>query len=197
MRDYKMWIDGEWVDAQSGKTYGVINPATGEEIATVPLGGRPEVDRAVDAAARAFPEWSGRSQQERSAVMGRIVALLQERAEEFAMLDCLDHGTPISAARQLVAAAVGNLEFNAHGAKTLMSEVIPIRPDALHFFLREPVGVCALIIPWNVPLMMVGAKLGAALSLGNTCVVKPPSIDSLTTLALAEILEQAVYHGER
>jgi acyl-CoA reductase-like NAD-dependent aldehyde dehydrogenase len=191
MQDYRMWIDGEWVGAQSGKTYGVINPATGEEMARVPLGGQPEVDRAVNAAARAFPEWSGKPQQERSAVVSRIAALLRERAEEFAKLDCLDHGTPISTARHMVGGAVGNLEFNAEGAKTLMSEVIPIRPDALHFFLREPVGVCALIIPWNVPLTMVGSKLGSAPSLGNTCVVKPPSIDSLTTLAFAEILEQA------
>ena len=191
MQDYKMWIDGEWVGAQSGKTYGVINPATGEEIARVPLGGQPEVDRAVEAAARAFPEWSGKSQQERSAVVGRIAAMLRERTEEFAMLDSLDHGTPISTARHMVAGAIGNLEFNAQGAKTLMSEVIPIRPDALHFFFREPVGVCALIIPWNVPLTMVGSKLGSALSLGNTCVIKPPSIDSLTTLKFAEILDQA------
>jgi acyl-CoA reductase-like NAD-dependent aldehyde dehydrogenase len=190
MQDYKMWIDGEWVDAESGKTYGVINPATGKEIARVPLGGKPEVDRAVAAAARAFPEWSAKPQQERSAIVSRIAALLRERADEFAMLDCLDHGTPISTARHMVAGAIGNLEFNAQGAKTLMSDVIPIRPDALHFFLREPVGVCALIIPWNVPLTMVGSKLGSALATGNTCVVKPPSIDSLTTLALCEILEQ-------
>jgi acyl-CoA reductase-like NAD-dependent aldehyde dehydrogenase len=91
----------------------------------------------------------------------------------------------------MVAGAAGNIEFNAQTARTLMADVIPIRPDALHFFHREPVGVCALIIPWNVPLTMIGAKLGAALSVGNTCVVKPPSIDSLTALKFAEILDSA------
>ena len=96
-----------------------------------------------------------------------LATLLRERTEEFAVLDSLDHGTPISTARHMIGGAVGNLEFNAQGAKTLMSEVIPIRPEALHFFYREPVGVCALIIPWNVPLTMVGSKLGAALSLAT------------------------------
>jgi acyl-CoA reductase-like NAD-dependent aldehyde dehydrogenase len=189
MKTYKMWIGGKYIDAESGKTFGVINPATGEEIARVPLGGQAEVNKAVQAATRAFPEWSGKSQQERSAIVNHIGTLLRERTEEFAMLDCLDHGTPIMAARQMVAGAAGNIEFNAQAARTLMADVIPIRPNALHFFYREPVGVCALIIPWNVPLTMIGAKLGAALSVGNTCVVKPPSIDSLTSLKFAEILD--------
>jgi acyl-CoA reductase-like NAD-dependent aldehyde dehydrogenase len=190
MDTYKMWIGGAYCDAESGKTYGVTNPATGEEIARAPLGDRSDVDKAVDAATRAFPEWSGKSQQERSATVHRIAALLKERVEEFARLDALDHGTPVSTAYHMVGGAVANLDFNSQGARTIMSDVIPIRPDALHFFHREPVGVCALIIPWNVPLTMVGSKLGAALSLGNTCVVKPPSIDSLTTLKFAEILDQ-------
>jgi acyl-CoA reductase-like NAD-dependent aldehyde dehydrogenase len=184
-----MWIGGKYVEAESGKTFGVINPATGEEIAGVPLGGQAEVDKAVQAATRAFPEWSGKSQPERSSIVNRIGTLIREHTEELAMLDCLDHGTPITAARQMVAGAAGNIEFNAQAARTLMADVIPIRPDALHFFYREPVGVCALIIPWNVPLTLIGAKLGAALSVGNTCVVKPPSIDSLTSLKFAEIID--------
>ncbi len=190
MDTYKMWIGGAYCDAESGKTFGVTNPATGEEIARVPLGDRRDVDKAVDAATKAFPEWSGKSQQERSATVYRIAALLRERVEEFARLDSLDHGTPMTMAPHMIGGAAANFDFNSQGARTLMSDVIPFRPEALYFFHREPVGVCALIIPWNVPLAMVGSKLGAALSLGNTCVVKPPSIDSLTTLKLAEILDQ-------
>jgi acyl-CoA reductase-like NAD-dependent aldehyde dehydrogenase len=190
METYKMWIGGKYVEAETGKTFSVINPATGEEIARVPLGGQAEVDKAVQAAAKAFPEWSGKSQPERSAIVNRIGALIREHAEEFAMLDCLDHGTPITMARHMTAGAAANFEFNAQAARTLMADVIPIRPDALHFFHREPVGVCALIIPWNVPLPLIGSKLGAALSVGNTCVVKPPSIDSLTALKLAKILDK-------
>ncbi len=191
MESYRMWIGGKWVEAESGKTFGVINPATGVEIARIPFGGQPEVDKAVEAATRAFPEWSVKPQQERSAIVTRMAARLRERTEEFAMLDCLDHGTPISTARGMVFGAAGNMEFNAQAARTLMSDVIPVRPNALHFFHREPVGVAALIIPWNVPLVMVGSKLGAALSLGNTCIIKPPSIDSLAILKFAEILEEA------
>ena len=191
MDTYRMWIGGKYVEAESGMTYGVINPATGEEIARVPLGGQAEVDKAVEAATKAFPEWSGKSQPERSAVLNRIGPLLREHAEELAMLDCIDHGTPISMARAMVEGTIGNFEFNAQAARTLMADVMPIRSNALHFFHREPVGVCALIIPWNVPLVMIGCKLGAALSVGNTCIVKPPSIDSLQALKLAEILGDA------
>jgi len=190
MDAYKMWIAGKYVEAESRETYGVVNPATGGEIARVPLGDRRDVDRAIEAATKAFPEWSGKSQQERSAMVFRMATLLRERIEEFALLDTLDHGTPITTAKQMVGGAAANLDFNSQGARTIMSEVIPVRPNALHFFHREPVGVCGLIIPWNVPLIMVGSKLGAALSLGNTCVVKPPSIDSLTTLRFAEILDE-------
>jgi acyl-CoA reductase-like NAD-dependent aldehyde dehydrogenase len=192
MDTYKMWIGGKYVEAETGKTFGVINPATGEEIARVPLGGQADVEKAVAAATRAFPEWSGKSQPERSAIVNRIGALIREHTEELAMLDCLDHGTPITMARHMITAgAAGNFEFNAQAARSLMADVIPIRPDALHFFHREPVGVCALIIPWNVPLPLIGSKLGSALSVGNTCVVKPPSIDSLAALKLAEILDKA------
>ena len=139
MGTYRMWIGGKYVEAESGMTYGVINPATGEEIDRVPLGGQAEVDKAVEAATKAFPEWSGKSQPERSAMLSRIGPLLREHAEELAMLDCIDHGTPISMARGMVEGTIGNFEFNAQAARTLMADVMPIRSNALHFFHREPV----------------------------------------------------------
>lgn len=190
MQSYKMWIGGRWVDAVSGKTISVVNPATEEKIAVIPSGGREDVDLAVAAARKAFPVWSKKPQAERTAVVCKLAQLLRERAEEFAQIDCLDHGTPITAARRMVMGTAGNLEFNAHAARALMGEVIPINSQMIHFQKREPVGVAALIIPWNVPLVMVGSKLGAALSVGNTCVVKPPSIDSMAALKLGELLEQ-------
>ena len=191
MKNYKMWIDGKWVSAVSGATYRVVNPATEEEIAQIPKGDERDVDLAVKAARKAFPLWSKTSQAERSAILVKIATMLREHVEEFAQIDALDHGTPINAARRMVYGAANNLEFNGQASRSLMGDVIPINSDNFHYFRREPVGVCALIIPWNVPLVMVGSKLGAALSVGNTCVVKPPSIDSMAALKFAEILEKA------
>jgi acyl-CoA reductase-like NAD-dependent aldehyde dehydrogenase len=190
MDNYKMWINGKWTDADSGKTFVVVNPATEEEIARVPLAGKSDVDKAVEAARKAFPAWSGKPQTERTAIVNKIAAELRNHAEEFAQLDRMDHGTPIGTARHMIMGAVANFEFNAQASRSLMGETIPIRSNTFHYFQREPVGVCALIIPWNVPLVMVASKLGSALSVGNTCIVKPPSVDSLTSLKLAEILEK-------
>ena len=191
MERYKMWINGEWVPAVSGETYAVVNPATEEVIAQVPKGDQRDVDLAVEAARKAFPIWSKKSQAERTEIIVKMAAALKEHVEEFAKIDTLDHGTPITMARHMVFGAANNLEFNAQASRSLMGDVIPIRPDAFHYFKREPVGVAALIIPWNVPLVMVGSKLGAALSVGNTCIIKPPSIDSLAALKFGEILEKA------
>lgn len=190
MQRFQMWIGGQRMDADSGKTLPVINPATEEEVAQIPCGGRTEVDRAVDAARQALPIWSEKSQTERSAIVNRIGLLLREHGEEFAQLDTMDHGTPITMARHMVEGAAANFEYNAQASRALLGEVLPIRPTTLHYMQREPVGVCALIIPWNVPLVMIASKMGAALATGNTCVVKPPSIDSLTALKLIDLLEE-------
>lgn len=190
MQGFQMWIGGRRRDAESGQTLPVVNPATGEEIAQIPCGGPAEVDAAVEAARNALPVWSEKSQAERSAIVNRIGVLLKENAEEFARLDALDHGTPINMARHLIDSAALGFEYNSQAGRALMGEVLPIRRTALHYMQREPVGVCALIIPWNVPLAMIAAKMGAALAVGNTCVVKPPSIDSLVALKLVDILEK-------
>jgi acyl-CoA reductase-like NAD-dependent aldehyde dehydrogenase len=190
MESYQMWIGGKRVDAESGRTYTAVNPATGEEIARLPLGDKADVDKAVIAARRALPAWSGKSPAERSVTVNRIGTLLRERIDEFALLDTLDHGTPISMSRHMIMGAALNFEYNAQASRALMGQVLPIRSTNLHYMQREPVGVCALIIPWNVPLAMVASKLGAALSVGNTCIVKPPSVDSVTTLKLIEVLEK-------
>lgn len=189
--NFKMLIDGKYVDAQSGKTYGVINPATGKEIGSFPLGGLAEVDMAVAAARKAFPEWSGKTQAERSAIVNRIGELIRKHLDELIELDMLDHGTPHLPASHLTVMGAGQFEFSAQAARGLYSDVIPIRHDALHFFLREPIGVAALIVPWNVPFVMTCVKLSAAMVVGNTCVVKPPSVDTVPVLKLGEILAEA------
>jgi acyl-CoA reductase-like NAD-dependent aldehyde dehydrogenase len=190
MQSYKMWIDGKWVDAVSQKTYPVFNPATGEEIAQVPMGDKQDVDKAVQAARKAFPVWSKKSQTERSAIMMRIAKALRDHAQELGELDILEHGTPVRDAVPAAIFSAERIEYMASVARGFMGGVLPIKSSVLFYLQREPIGVCALIIPWNVPLRMIAAKLGTALALGNTCVLKPPSIDSLVALRFGKILEE-------
>ena len=189
MKQYKMWIGGKWVDAESGKKYPVFNPATEEIIAELPLGGKADVDKAVIAARNAFPIWSKKPQAERSQISMKIAAMLRDNAEELGKLDTLDHGSPAQRAAFLPAASSMNFEWAAYNCRSLMGHTIPASPDELVYLQREPIGVIAIITPWNVPLMMVVEKLAPALTIGNTCIIKPPSIDSLEALRFAELLD--------
>jgi acyl-CoA reductase-like NAD-dependent aldehyde dehydrogenase len=184
-----MWINGKWVEAESGKTYPVFNPATEAEIAQIPLGGKAEVDNAVEAARKAFPVWSKKSQLERSQMCLKIAAALKERHDELAALDVMEHGTPAKRADFIAADLPEWFEWAAYSARQLMGQTVPNSPDELDYLQREPVGVVAIITPWNYPLLMIVEKLAPALVVGNTCVIKPPSIDALTALKLAEILD--------
>ncbi|HSW56770.1 MAG TPA: aldehyde dehydrogenase family protein, partial [Dehalococcoidales bacterium] len=190
MQQFKMFIDGKWVDAVSGKTYQVVNPATEEKIAEVPLGGKEDVDKAVAAARKAFPIWSKKTQAERSRIIGQIAAAQREHVEELAALDVLDHGSPIKMARMQSFSSTFSLEYCAQAARGLMGNVVPAAADSMIAIQREPVGVAALIIPWNSPILMVTSKMGACLATGNTCIIKPSAIDSLVTLKLAEIISR-------
>ena len=190
MSEYKMWIGGKWIGAESGKTYPVFNPANGMEIAQLPLGGKADVDKAVDAARKAFPIWSKKPQSERSQVAMKIASLLRENAKELGMIDTLDHGTPVKTAAATVAGKAVNFEWAAYNARSLMGHTVPLSPNELAYLQHEPIGVVALITPWNFPLSMILVKLAPALTLGNTCIIKPPSIDSLAALKLAELLEK-------
>ena len=189
MTEYKMWIAGKWVDAESGKTYPVFNPATEAEIAQVPLGGKADVDKAVEAAKKAFPIWSKKSQADRSQIVMKIAALIRDNAKELGKIDVLDHGTPIKRAVITATGASARFEWAAYNARSLMGHTVPVSADTLVYLQREPVGVVAIITPWNVPIMMIAEKLAPALALGNTCIIKPPSIDSLIALKLAELLD--------
>ncbi len=189
MSEYKMWIGGKWVDAESGETYPVFNPATEAEIARVPLGGKADVDKAVGAARKAFPLWSEKPQAERSQIAMKIAALVRENAKELGRIDTLDHGTPTLRAAPKAAGTAEWFEWAAYNARSLMGNTVPSGPNELAYLQREPIGVVALITPWNLPLLMIIQKLAPALTLGNTCIIKPPSIDSLSALKLAEILD--------
>ena len=191
MQKYKMWIGGEWVDAASSKTYREINPATEKEIAELPLGDKTDIDKAIAAAQKAFPVWSKKSQDERSQILIEIAAAYKENATELAMLDTMEHGTPITKSRMMFTFNPNNMEWIAQVSRTIWGEYLPTaRNDRAVFLKREPVGVCALIVPWNASLPSIISKMAPALAVGNTCVIKPPSINSITPLKFAEILEK-------
>jgi acyl-CoA reductase-like NAD-dependent aldehyde dehydrogenase len=191
MKDYRMWIDGEWVEAISKKTYPVFDPVTEEEITQLPLGDKEDVDKAVKSARKAFPVWSKKSTDERAEILMQISASLKEHVQELAELEVLDHGAPIGQATMWARSAAQFFAESAVLSKTFMESAMAISniPNSFPYYKREPIGVCACIVPWNIP-MYIAAKISAALATGNTCVVKPASVDSLTTLRMAEIISK-------
>ena len=191
MERFKMWIGGEWVDSVSGKTFSSVNPATGEVIAEVPLGDREDAKRAINAARKAFPQWSKLPQSERSKKVSKIAELLMGRLEEFAKLETADHGSPMRKTMNFdIPISAGTFEYFAQASRDVVGHTLPVGPHVLCYTTREPIGVISAITPWNAPLLMASWKLGAALVTGNTCVIKPASVTPLTTLKLGEILEQ-------
>jgi acyl-CoA reductase-like NAD-dependent aldehyde dehydrogenase len=185
-----MWIGGQWVDAESGKTFAVLNPATEEELGQVPLGAKVEVDKAVQAAVKAFPVWSKMLQSERARLVSKFADAIRENADELISLEVREHGTPIQLARNFVASATDLTEYTASISRAVMGQVFPALPNTLSYLQRVPIGVCALITPWNVPLMMMVAMVTPALAVGNTCVLKPASINSLIGIKFAELLDK-------
>lgn len=191
MQECKMLIGGQWVNAESGKTFKTINPATGEDLARIPLGDAADINKAVNAARAALPAWATLKQAARTAMMNKLAAALREHAQELAMCDVQEHGTPFNDALGIVMGAAAKFEYNGGIAQSLMGIQIPMEPGKLSYFRREPFGVVGLIIPWNLPVIVTCVKLAAVIAVGNTCVIKPPSINSMTILKLAEILSNA------
>lgn len=192
MERYKMWIGGNWVDANSGRTFAILNPSTEEELGQVPLGAKDDADRAVEAAVEAFPVWSKMLQSDRSKIIQRIAAGIREHADELVSLEVREHGTPAQFARMFVAGAAESAEYAASISRALMGQVLPTAlPNTVSYLQRVPIGVCALITPWNVPLGMMVSMLAPALAVGNTCVLKPASVNSLLGIKFAEILAKA------
>jgi phenylacetaldehyde dehydrogenase len=196
----KMLINGKWVEAASGKTFDTYNPATGEVLAQVAEGDREDIDRAVKAARTAFEtgRWSQLTPSERGRLIWKLADLLEDNLEEFAELESLDNGKPLTVARVAdVPLAVDLFRYMAGWATKIEGNTIPISvpyaPGAkyLAYTLREPVGVVGQIIPWNFPLLMAAWKLGPALATGNTVVLKPAEQTPLTALRLGELFAEA------
>ena len=128
---------------------------------------------------------------ERFQTVMKIAAIMRENAKEIARIDTLEHGTPAGLASMIAGDLPEWFEWNAYNARSLMGNTVPSRPNELIYLQHEPVGVVALITPWNLPLLMIVEKLAPALSVGNTCTIKPASINSLTALKLAELLDKS------
>src|SRR6266404_6064356 len=190
----KMLIDGQWVDAASGKKFETHNPATGELLATVAEGDAEDINRAVAAARRAFDgPWSKVKPFERQAMLLKLADLVESHFEELSQLDTLDMGAPISRTRGNQLRVLGMLRYYAGQATALHGETIEnsLPGDIFSYTLKEPVGVVGAIIPWNGPLGASVWKIGPAVATGCTVVLKPAEEAPLTSLRLAELCMEA------
>ena len=188
------FIDGEFVDAVSGKRFSTENPATGERLTQVAECDAADVDRAVTAARAAYESgsWSQRAPRERRAVLLRFADLLDARCEELAVLDALDAGKPITDCRAIdVPESSKVIRWFAEAIDKLYDSIAPTGPANLGLIVREPVGVVGAVLPWNFPLMMAAWKIAPALAAGNAVVLKPAELTPLSALRMAELASEA------
>jgi acyl-CoA reductase-like NAD-dependent aldehyde dehydrogenase len=185
-----MLIDGQWTQAESGETFETVNPATGSVLAAVASGGPADVDRAVAAARRAFEQrsWADMNPHDRTLVLLRIADAIEANSEELATLESLDGGIPIAVTRAMVADAAKTVRYYAGWPTKVLGTVNPVDASVHCYTVREPLGVCAGIIPWNGPLTMAVWKIAPALACGNTVILKPAEQTPLTALRFGEIL---------
>ncbi len=190
----QMIIGGSSVDAADGQTFEIVNPATGRVMATAPLGGREDVDRAVAAARAAFDDrkgWANWAAGKRGRSLAKLAELVKKHSEELATLESRNVGKPITGARGEVIGASLVFDYYAGAANKIYGQTIPVSKPGLDLTLREPIGVVGLIVPWNFPLLMASWKVAPALAAGNTAILKPASYTPLTAIRLGELALEA------
>ncbi|MBV8146444.1 MAG: NAD-dependent succinate-semialdehyde dehydrogenase [Gammaproteobacteria bacterium] len=188
----RAFIGGEWLEARSGATHPVVNPATGERIGTVPDMGAAETRRAIEAAAAAFAPWAALTAKERALILRRWYELLMANQEDLATLMTAEQGKPLAEAKGEIAYGASFIEWFAEEGKRLYGDVIPThQSDRRLLVLRQPVGVVAAITPWNFPLAMITRKAAPALAAGCTIVIKPASQTPYSALAAAALAARA------
>ena len=187
------YIDGAFRESADGRTFESLNPSTNDVLCEVAEGGAAEVDAAVGAARRAFDEgpWPRMAASERAAALRRVAALLREHAEQFIAYEVLDIGLPIAQMGGIAARAATNFDYYANVVSELHGRAFQVGDEFLNYTVRKPVGVAALIMPWNAPLMLSTWRIAPALAAGNTVVLKPAEWSPLTATLLAQVLEQA------
>lgn len=188
----KCYIDGSWCDAESGDTIEVTNPANGEIIGTVPKMGKEETRKAVAAANRAWPAWRSKTAGERSTILLNWRDLVMENQEDLAIIMTAEQGKPLVESRGEIAYSASFLEWFAEEGKRIYGDVIPQTKNSQRLIvIKQPVGVCAAITPWNFPSAMIARKVGPALAVGCTMVSKPATYTPFSALALAELGKRA------
>jgi succinate-semialdehyde dehydrogenase/glutarate-semialdehyde dehydrogenase len=188
----RAYIAGRWCDADSGATFAVVNPANGETLGHVPKMGESETRRAIEAANQAWSGWRARTAQERSIILRRWHESILANREDLALLMTLEQGKPLAESRGEITYAASFIEWFAEEGKRIYGTTIPSpSADRRIVVIREPVGVCAAITPWNFPAAMITRKAGPALAAGCPIVVKPASQTPYSALALASLAERA------
>ena len=186
------YIDGQWVDAEGGGTIPVTNPANGAALGTVPKMGAAETRRAIEAAERALPAWRAKTGKERAAILRRWFELMMANQDDLALLMTSEQGKPLAEAKGEIAYAASFIEWFGEEAKRIYGDVIPgHQADKRIVVIKQPVGVCAAITPWNFPAAMITRKAGPALAAGCTMVVKPATQTPYSAFAMAELAERA------
>jgi len=186
------FIDGQWVDADSGAVFAVTDPASGQTLVEVADMGVAETQRAIDAAARALPAWRSRTAKDRAAILRRWFDLIIAHTEDLAQLMTAEQGKPLAEARGEVAYGASFIEWFAEEGKRAYGDIIPTTgADRRLMVLKQPIGVCAAITPWNFPIAMITRKVAPALAAGCTVVAKPAEATPLSALALVELAVQA------
>lgn len=188
----QLYIDGKWVKPVREKTLPVINPATGEEIARVAAATKEDVDKAVAAARKAFDEgkWRTISPQTRARLLNEIAHKIEQHADELAEIETANNGKTLREAKADIAEAVKTFQYYAGLTTKPTGETFEVEPPLIARVVREPIGVCGQIIPWNYPLLMAAWKLAPALAAGNTCILKPSEITPLSAIRLFELIDE-------
>ncbi len=190
----QLYINGEWVDSISGKTFETVNPATGEKLADVAEANPEDIDRAVRAAREAFDHgpWTKMSAAERSRLIYKLADLMETHQLELVQLETLDNGKPIRETSNAdIPLAIEHFRYFAGWSTKMVGQTIPVQGAYFNYTRYEPVGVVGQIIPWNFPLLMAAWKLGAALATGCTIVLKPAEQTPLSALYLARLADEA------
>jgi succinate-semialdehyde dehydrogenase / glutarate-semialdehyde dehydrogenase len=186
------YVDGQWIDADSGKTIDVTNPSDGSRLGTVPAAGEAETRRAIEAANRAYPAWRARTAKERAKILRTWFDLMMANQEDLARIMTAEQGKPIAESRGEIAYAASFIEWFGEEAKRVYGDTIPAHLAGRRLVVtKEPVGVCAAITPWNFPAAMITRKAGPALAAGCPIVIKPATATPYSAFAMAVLAERA------
>ncbi len=190
--EHRLFIDGQWREAQSDKSFQVFDPSTGDTLATLPLAGEADTIAAIEAAAKAFPAWSRQTAMERASVLTRLALRIEQHQEALAQLAVLEQGLPLAASRRGVSYAASFFRWFAEEGRRVYGYSIPAPQDDCHLQVEYfPRGVAGVITPWNAPLSSPAKKVAAALAAGGTVVLKPSELTPLSALALAALALEA------